>query len=332
MTTVSLEKIALDSIIPDPHQPRHLPPLDVLIKRKEAGDYQATEIWQSLLTLATSILEVGLEQPITVYPAEETGKYIIYDGHRRWTAVNLLQRQGQGDGFIQCYIRANPESDEDILLGQLNVNIQRKDLNVFELARSLQRVHENLQLNGGTVRLVREDGTIEPITLLPLQSDDIIWGTIEKKLGIQRSRRYQIQAVLKLPPRIQQIAEAAALPESRLRYLIPIKDEQILEIIIKEMVEQKLSNAQIRKRLKALQAAAETPPEPTMPKPMGIKSAITPINKLIKDLEGVKNIPAIVSDKDPRTVQSYRALLPELRNAIKGLEDILDHLKFLETE
>lgn len=330
MPDVYLEEIPLDAIMPDPTQPRNLPSLDELVQQVESGDHRAQAIWDRLLELSASILEVGLEQPIIVYPSEERGRYILYDGQRRWMAMTLLHQQGQGNGKIQCYVRPNPKSDDDTLLSQLDTNIQREDLNVFELARSLQKVHNRLQANGGTVRLAREDGSIETMELKPGEPDDVIWVIIERRMGISRSRRYQIQAVLKLPPRIQRIAEEAALPESRLRFLVPIKDEQILETIVQEIVERNPSNAEIKRRIKELQEEIADLPAPAIPKPMQIRSAIKPIRRLAKEVVSVKDVSASISRKDPRTVESYEKLIPELRSAIRDLETVLTKLEFLE--
>jgi ParB/RepB/Spo0J family partition protein len=332
MVDVYLKEIPLDSIMPDPTQPRNLAGLDELIEQVKSGDHHAKATWDTLLDLSTSILEVGLQQPIIVYPSGEPDRYIIYDGQRRWAAMTFLHRQGQGNGRILCYVRPTPKSDDDTLLGQLHTNIQREDFNVFELARSLQKVHSNLQANGGTVRLVRKDGGIETVEAKPGEPDKVIWDIIEKKMGIGHSRRYQIQAVLKFPPRIQRIAEKAALRESRLRFLIRIKDEQILETIISEIVERNLSNAQIGRRVKELQEEFASLPVAAMPKPIQIRSAIKPIRTLAREVDAVKNAPAAISAKDPRTVKSYRKLIPELRSTIRDLETILTKLEFLEAE
>jgi hypothetical protein len=128
------------------------------------------------------------------------------------------------------------------------------------------------------------------------------------------------------------MAEEGNLPESRLRYLIPLKDERIQEAILKEMLERNLSNAEIKQRIKELQEESVEVTLISMPKPMRIKSAIKPIGRLAKELNGVKNVPAAISVKDPRTVEHYRELIPELKAAIRDLEIVLRELDFLETE
>jgi predicted transcriptional regulator len=218
------------------------------------------------------------------------------------------------------------------LLSRLNVNIQRENFNVFELARGMKQVYKSLQARGGDVRLVREDGSIETVEVQPGAARDEVWNVVERKMGIARSRRYQIQAVLKLPERIQRVAEEAGLPESKLRYLLPIKDEGTLETIIREMAERKMSTAELRRRIKELRRQATSSVSVAIPKPVQIRSSIRPVKKLAQELAQVQNVPAAISAKDPRTVAGYKKLIPELETTITDLETVLEKLRFLEVE
>jgi len=331
MANLRLQEIPLDAIEPDPDQPRDLPPLDELKKRVKRKDNRALEIWARLRELSASILEQGLQQPILVYPSSSRGKYIIYDGQRRWMATSLLAQEGHGDGTIQCYVRPNPKSDDDVLLGQLDANVQRQDLNVFELARGLQKVHASLKSTGGAIRLMREDGSVDTAELHPGEGDDRIWDLIEKKMGISRSRRYQIQAVLKLPPKIQRVAEESGLPESKLRYLIPLKDEQMMRTIIREMVDDDLSNADIKKRADAMVKKAFNKPSVKMPKPAQIRGSIKPVKRISKQLLAIKDISKAVNGMDPRTIKKYGELIPELHATVENLKKALEKIERWES-
>jgi len=193
-------------------------------------------------------------------------------------------------------------------------------------------VHASLRAHGGDVRLVREDGSLETVAVRPGDPDDAIWQVVEKKIGVSRPRRYQIQAVLKLPDPIQRVAEQAGLPESKLRFLMPIKDEKVQETILREMIEAQLSNAEIARRIKELQDELVGPGAVPVPKPVQIRSSLRPIKRLAKEMQMVHNVPASISVKDPRTVEGYRQLIPELRAAILDLETVLTELEFLESE
>jgi len=70
--TVGVKKIPIDSLIPNPHNPRMLfdrAPLDVL---------------------RTSISKVGILVPLTVYWSTEKKRYVILDGQRRWMCAQEL--------------------------------------------------------------------------------------------------------------------------------------------------------------------------------------------------------------------------------------------------
>lgn len=333
MNEQTLQEIALDDIVPDPNQPRRLPALDDVIRDANAGDPLAQSIRDKLQSLATSILEVGLQQPIIVHPLGDGDKFIIYDGHRRWLAMEMLHREGYGNGNILAIVRAATDTANDNLLGQIITNVQREDLNVFELARNLQETYENMKHVGGSVRLMREDGTIEVVEITPDETDTKIWEVIEKKVGIGRSRRYQVQAVLKLPAHIQQLAEDHGIPESRLRYIIPLEDEQLQETAIQAIANKNLSNSEIKLLIEQLQkenTPVETAPV-SVPKPIQIKSALKPLRQMAQDFATVQNVSGLISTKDPRTVKNYIQVIPDLRATIRELEMVLEKLSFLET-
>lgn len=109
-----MEELEVESIIPNPKQPRTIFDDDALEE------------------LADSIATLGLIQPITVR-RESDGKYIIISGERRWRASKLAGRKS-----IPAYIRE--ADDKELHEMALVENIQRQDLNAMEIAISLQRL------------------------------------------------------------------------------------------------------------------------------------------------------------------------------------------------
>lgn len=109
-----MEELEVESIIPNPKQPRTIFDDDALEE------------------LADSIATLGLIQPITVRK-ENDGKYIIISGERRWRATKLA-----GKKTIPAYIRE--ADDRELHEMALVENIQRQDLNAMEIAISLQRL------------------------------------------------------------------------------------------------------------------------------------------------------------------------------------------------
>ncbi|SMO42367.1 ParB/RepB/Spo0J family partition protein [Fodinibius sediminis] len=107
-------QVPLDSIRPNPHQPR-----------KEFNEERLEE-------LADSIERHGLIQPITVrYIGEK--RFELISGERRLRASKLA-----GIEKIPAYIRE--VDDDDIISYALIENIQREDLNPVEVALGYQRL------------------------------------------------------------------------------------------------------------------------------------------------------------------------------------------------
>src|SRR5579863_2293769 len=69
-----LRRVAVDSIRPNPYQPR-----------KAIND-------ESLVALASSVKELGVLQPVIVRPVDgEEGQYELIAGERRWRAAILAE-------------------------------------------------------------------------------------------------------------------------------------------------------------------------------------------------------------------------------------------------
>lgn len=120
-----MEELEVESIIPNPKQPR------------TSFDDDALE------ELADSIATLGLIQPITVRK-EADGKYIIISGERRWRASKLA-----GKRTIPAYVR--DVDDKELHEMALVENIQRQDLNAMEIAISLQRLIDECGVTQETV-------------------------------------------------------------------------------------------------------------------------------------------------------------------------------------
>ncbi|MFY1677850.1 MULTISPECIES: ParB/RepB/Spo0J family partition protein [unclassified Streptomyces] len=107
-------EIALDSITPNPRQPR------------EVFDEEA------LSELVASIKEVGLLQPVIVRPTQ-AGRYELIMGERRWRACREA-----GLSAIPAIVRAT--DDEQLLLDALLENLHRAQLNPIEEAAAYDQL------------------------------------------------------------------------------------------------------------------------------------------------------------------------------------------------
>lgn len=113
-----LEELALDSIVPNPHQPR------------------AHFDEESLSELAASIREIGVLQPILVRPTE-TG-YEILAGERRWRAARRA-----GLAVIPAVVRTT--DDLGSVERALIENLHRQDLTPLEEAAAYQQLVDDFE-------------------------------------------------------------------------------------------------------------------------------------------------------------------------------------------
>ena len=105
-------QIALENIKPNKFQPR------IVFDELE------------LQSLANSIKELGLLQPIIVRSSGESNQYEIISGERRYRAFQLLEKS-----YIDCIVM--DATDEKNSLLALAENINREDLTDYEIAKSV---------------------------------------------------------------------------------------------------------------------------------------------------------------------------------------------------
>jgi ParB family chromosome partitioning protein len=118
-----LEQIPLDSIDPNPFQPRHA-----------FGD-------ESLKELADSIKTSGIVQPVLLRHAPGgIGRYHLIAGERRWRAARIA-----GLEAVPAIIREI--NDQDALEMALTENLLREDLNPLEVARAYESLQQKFGLN-----------------------------------------------------------------------------------------------------------------------------------------------------------------------------------------
>jgi ParB family chromosome partitioning protein len=114
-----LRQVSLESIVPNPHQPRR--------SFDEAG----------LAELAASLRSTGLIQPILVRPVGDG--YQLIAGERRWRAARIA-----GIAVIPAIVR-NTDSAIQAQMALVE-NIQREDLNPMDRAQSYRSIMDQLGL------------------------------------------------------------------------------------------------------------------------------------------------------------------------------------------
>ena len=146
--------IPLDRIEPDPDQPRKM----------------SADADEDLKLLASSILQHGVLQPITV-KAMPDGRYQIVAGERRWRAARMaLQaggpclRKGYDLRRLPVFIR-NPESDTDKLEMQMVENLARADMSDTDIGTALHKLLRATNISKAELarRLGRSDTWVKSV-------------------------------------------------------------------------------------------------------------------------------------------------------------------------
>ncbi len=192
----------LDDIIPNRFQPR------------EVFDEKA------LKELAVSIKEHGVIQPIIVRSVN--GKYEIIAGERRYKASALA-----GLTKIPAIIRDldDKESSKVALLE----NLQRKNLNPIEEARTYQKI---------------------------LEIDEMTQEELAKTMGKSQSAVANKIRLLSLPEEVQEALLKEQISERHARALLNISDSKKIGELLKEIIDTKMSVRTLEEKVKG-----ETPKE-----------------------------------------------------------------------
>ncbi|MDX9739017.1 MAG: ParB/RepB/Spo0J family partition protein [Candidatus Dojkabacteria bacterium] len=193
------EKFDINRITPNPYQPRmNIDP-------------------EELISIADSIREHGVIQPLIVTKDKSSDNYFIIAGERRFRAAQLA-----GLKYIPIVIKES--SPQEMLEIALIENIQRKDLNPLEEANSF-------------IQLQDEFG---------LSQDEIA-----QKVGLNRVTITNKIRLLKLPEEVKEVVLNETISEGHARALLGIRDEESLiaasDIIIKRGLSVRQAESLVRK-------------------------------------------------------------------------------------
>jgi ParB family chromosome partitioning protein len=146
--TGTLQMLPINLIYPDPTQPR--------------------KIFKSVDSLAASIHEKGVIQPIIVRTKNAEGHYVIIAGERRYRAAIAAELM-----TIPCIVRS--ESDASVLILQLLENDQRENVSPLEESEALSRLIDEMNLSKTDIarELGRDVGWISIRLGLKKASEDI---------------------------------------------------------------------------------------------------------------------------------------------------------------
>jgi ParB-like chromosome segregation protein Spo0J len=156
-------RLPLTALRIDRHQPRNYLPHDLraelvhhgdvqktlqsLITRAASNDVVAAGYLDSIRTLARSIADVGLQQPIRV-SADKAGTYRIVDGERRFWAHIFLRETAGGARYetINAIVHDARASGDDVQRAQWAANLCREDIPAVDFAETIWQIREQFLL------------------------------------------------------------------------------------------------------------------------------------------------------------------------------------------
>jgi ParB family chromosome partitioning protein len=193
------EKFDINKVSPNPYQPR------MNINPEE------------LISIADSIREHGIIQPLIVTRDNSSDGYYIIAGERRFRAAQLA-----GLKYVPIVIKDS--SPQEMLELALIENIQRKDLNPLEEANSFMQLQDEFGLS----------------------QDEIA-----QKVGLNRVTVTNKVRLLKLPKDVKEQVLNEALSEGHARALLGIRDEESLiaaaDIVVKRGLSVRQAESLVRK-------------------------------------------------------------------------------------
>ena len=160
-----IQKVAVTDITPNIHQPRQHFDKDAIAE------------------LADSIKRHGILQPLVITSLEKPGSYMLIAGERRWRAAKLADLS-----HVPAIVRSAKEIER--LEIALIENVQREDLSPLEQAVSIQRLHDqfNVEYDDIAKRLGKAKTTIINIARLLGLSDEARQALVQKKISEGHAR------------------------------------------------------------------------------------------------------------------------------------------------
>lgn len=189
--------------------------------------------------LVSSIMAVGVIEPITVTP-EEGGIYRIITGHRRYRAAKEAGLQQ-----IEVLIR-DPEDERARRIKSVVSNVQREDIGPVEMAEALQSLLEDDQV------------------------------TSQRQLAIVIGKKEtwvsDMLGILRLQPKLRQKLQTSetSLPYDAVAKIARLKDEEIQKRLVADLLKG-ATNRDIRQKIDELKGK-KSPVELTPAKPKEVFS------------------------------------------------------------
>lgn len=190
--------------------------VEIPLSQLRTNPYQPRKTFheESIKELASSIVEIGVIQPIIVRSVLKG--YEIIAGERRFRASQLC-----GKPTIPAVVKKF--SDQQVMEIALIENIQREDLNAIELAQAYQSLAEELSL------------TQEELSV---------------KVGKSRSHVANFLRLLQLPEEIKQHVSRGTLSMGHARAIVGVKNEKLQKQLAETVITEQWSVRELEEAVK----------------------------------------------------------------------------------
>jgi ParB family chromosome partitioning protein len=225
-----LLEVPIDAIAPNRRQPR------------------TTFDDESLRSLALSIQEVGILQPIVV---RRTGSgYELIAGERRLRAAKLA-------GLATVPVILRESDDAESLREALIENIHREDLNPIELAEAFRELLEELGLKQET---------------------------LAERLGVSRSHVANTIRLLQLPAEVQALLAEGKIQAGHGRALLSLADPEAQKALALRTAAQDLSVREVEELVRRyLEQPAKTDAEPAARTPREDTTSLAEVEEILSE-------------------------------------------------
>jgi hypothetical protein len=209
------------------------------------------ELLRSIVATAATIRHGGQVSPITVVEIDNGSYYRIETGERRYWAYHWLNTW-IGDGFDQIQCIAVEQSSP---WRQAAENTSRESLSAMAIARQLATLLLNLyDISPDYARPISNDWYRQALRYRVPRGEG---ANLRAALGgIERSQFSRIQALLRLPDLVWELADRHRLEEKRLRYVLRVEDEALQLQLVRVMIEKDLSAERVQQIVESGHLAA----------------------------------------------------------------------------
>jgi len=208
------------------------------------------ELLRSIVATAATIRHGGQVSPITVSEVDGGSYYRIETGERRYWAHHWLNTWlSSGFEQIQCIVvnAASPWR-------QAAENTSREELSAMALARQLATLLLDLYgIEPDYTGLIGNDWYRQALEYRVPRGEG---ANLRAALGgIERAQFSRIQALLRLPDAVWELADRYRLEEKRLRYVLKVQDETLQLQLVRLIIDKGFSAEKVRQIVESGQVA-----------------------------------------------------------------------------